>query len=98
MKEQRVVLKHLNNPVKILSFSLNDLVLYVTPFFIGSLFDSLFLVPSVGLICALTCKRLLRRFPRYYFIRFLYWNLPTDKYNRLLKTSFPPSNKRFWVR
>lgn len=98
MSSPRLVLKHLNNPIKILSFSLHDLALYLGPFFLGSLFDSMFIIPVGGLLIAFTLKRLFKRLPRYYIIRFLYWTLPTSKYNRLLKTVLPPSNKRFWVR
>lgn len=92
------VINHLNNPVKILTFSLNDLIFYSAPFLVGSLMDSLVAVPLSGLLLVYAIRRLLRRLPRFYFLRALYWHFPTSKYNRLLKTALPPSHKRLWVR
>ena len=92
------ILKHLDEPVRILSFSIGDLVGYLAPFFIGSLFDSLFVVPLIGIASVFLAKRLLKRLPRFHGIRFLYWSLPTRRFNRMLKVNLPPSNKHLWVK
>lgn len=92
------ILKHLDEPVRILSFSIGDLVGYLAPFFIGSLFDSLFVAPLIGISIVLVGKRIFKRFPRFWCIRFLYWSLPTKRFNRILKVNLPPSNKQFWVK
>lgn len=92
------VLKHLDEPVRILSFSIGDLIGYLTPFFVGSLFDSLFVVPCLGIGCVFVIKKMLKRFPRFYAIRYLYWSLPTGKFNRMMKMNLPMSNKHFWVK
>jgi type IV conjugative transfer system protein TraL len=98
MKNQHVVLKHLDNPIRILSFSVPELISWLSPFFVGSLFDSMFVMPVIGLGVVFVCKRFLKRLPRFYLIRFWYWSLPTGRLNGLFKSSFPGSNKRYWVR
>ena len=92
------VLKHLDEPVRILSFSIGDLVGYLAPFFVGSLFDSLFVVPLIGIACVFLAKRVLKRLPRFHGIRFLYWSIPTGRFNRMLRVNLPSSNKHFWVK
>ncbi len=98
MKNQHVVLKHLDNPIRVLSFSVSDLIAYLSPFFIGSLFDSLFVIPMGGLLIVLILKRLLKRLPKFYLLRFWYWGLPTRSVNRMFKSTFPDSHKRYWTR
>lgn len=98
MKNQNVVLKHLDNPIRILSFSVSDLIAYLSPFFVGSLFDSMFVIPLGGLLIVLILKRFLKRLPKFYLSRFWYWNLPTKSVNRMYKSAFPHSNKRYWAR
>lgn len=92
------ILKHLDEPVRILSFSVADLIGYLTPFFIGSLFDSLFVIPVIGIASVFLVKRMLKRFPKFHGIRFLYWSIPTRRFNRLLRVNLPPSNKQLWVK
>lgn len=92
------LLKHLDTPVKILSLSVSDIIGYAAPFFVGSMLDSLLLTPLIGLILIYLTKRFLRRYPKFYLMRHLYWSLPTARFNKLLKASFPPSSKRFWCK
>jgi type IV conjugative transfer system protein TraL len=92
------LLRHLDNPVRILSFSVNDLMGYMMPFVIGALFNSLLVIPTIGLIIVYFGKKALRRFPKFYLIRSLYWSLPTSKYNKLIRISWPSSSKRLWVK
>lgn len=94
----RALLKHLDSPVRILSLSINDIVGYAAPFFVGAMFDSLLIIPLCGLILVYLVKRALRRFPRFYLIRQLYWAFPTARYNKLLKVDLPASSKRLWVK
>lgn len=92
------VLKHLDDPVRILSFSIGDLIGYLAPFYVGSLFDSLFMIPVLGITSVFLLKKGLRRFPRFYSIRWLYWSLPTRRFNRLMKVDLPPSHKQLWMK
>lgn len=94
----KVLLKYLDSPVRILSLSLNDLIAYLTPFFIGSFLDSLIIIPFCGLLMIYIAKRLLKKFPRFYLKRYLYWALPTSKYNNMARISWPSSSKRRWVK
>ena len=97
MREATALLKHLDNPVRILSFPVSDIIAYAVPFFVGTLFDSLLIVPAGGIGLVLIAKKILKRFPRFYGMRFLYWSLPTQRFNRMMKIKLPFSNKRFWV-
>lgn len=92
------ILKHLDSPVRILSFTVNDLVGYISPFFIGALFDSLLIIPICGLIIIYFAKKLLRKMPQFYFFRYLYWALPTKRYSKITHIAWPPSSKRMWVK
>lgn len=98
MEKQHVVIKHLDNPIRFLSLTFPDLVAYLSPFFVGSFFDSMFVIPFCGLVGVIIVKRLMKRLPRFYLLRFWYWSLPTKSVNRMFKSSFPASNKRYWVR
>lgn len=97
MKNQ-TLLKHLDSPVRILSLSVHDLLGYAIPIFIGAMVDSLILVPLVGLFVVYFAKKPLKRLPRFYLIRYLYWTLPTAQYNKLARVAFPPSSRRLWVK
>jgi len=95
---QKALLKHLDSPVRILSLSINDMISYLSPFFIGAIFDSLVIVPLSGLIVIYLIKKAIQRFPRFFLMRWFYWALPTSRYNKIVKISWPPSSKRFWVK
>ncbi len=90
------LLRHLDNPIRVLSLSINDLVIYGLPFFIGSLFDSLFVMPAIGLGIVYLGKKAIKGVPKFYMVRYLYWSLPTKRFNRIFRVGFQPSNQRFW--
>lgn len=94
----RAILKYLDNPIRIISVSVNDLIGYIAPFIIGGICDSLFIVPITGLFSIYLLKRFLKKYPRYYFIRYLYWAFPTVRYNKLFQVDLPDSSKRMWVK
>lgn len=94
----RPLLKHLDQPIRILSLSIPDLVGYLIPFFLGALLDHLLLVSAGGMISVYFLKRALKKFPRFYLLRSIYWSLPSSAYNRITKTSLPPSAKRKLVK
>lgn len=94
----RAILKYLDSPVRIISVSINDLIGYMVLFIVGGMCDSLFIVPISGLFTVNLSKKFLKRFPRYYFIRYLYWSFPTVRYNKLYQVDLPDSSKRMWVK
>ncbi len=94
----KVLLKHLDSPVRILSLSIHDMIGYVAPFIVGGLFDSLLIIPLSGLLLVYLLKKALKKHPRFHFIRYLYWAFPTERYNKWLRVNFPESSKRFWVK
>lgn len=96
--DQHTILKRLDAPIRILSFSIGDVAAYALPFFVGALLDNMFVLPIAGLLGIYLVKKALRKLPRFYLLRLLYWNLPTKHYNRLFKTQLPPSHKRLWIR
>jgi type IV conjugative transfer system protein TraL len=95
---QHIVIKYLDAPMRFLSFSFQDLFGYSLPFFIGALVDDMLTVPLCGLIITYMVKRGLAKLPKFYCLRFLYWNLPTRRFNRLFKVNLPKSEKRIWVK
>ncbi len=95
---QHAILKNLDNPTRILTLRLQDLIAYITPVIIASLVDSMLIVSSLGVCIVFFIQKLLRRLPRFYFIRLLYRYLPTRAYNKKMKTKLLPSHVRFWLR
>lgn len=95
---QNRVIKHLDSPMRILNFSIQELVTYLAPFFVGALFDSLFIIPSIGIVVLVLSKRVTKRMPRRFLIRYLYWVFPTAQYNKLGKVQFPGSHIRTWIK
>ena len=98
MMKSSVLLKHLDSPVRILTLSVNDFMGYVIPFFIGVMLDSVLIVPICGLIIIHFLKKVLRRLPQFYLVRRTYWALPTRRFNKFARISWPSSSKRFWVK
>lgn len=96
--DQHVILKHLDKPVRILAFSIHEIILYALPFFIGSLVDSLLIIPVLGFLIIFFCRKILSKLPRFYVIRFLYWHLPSRQYNKLMKTNLIHSHRRLWIK
>lgn len=94
----KVLLKYLDSPVRILSFTITDIVGYLSPFFFGAIFDSLLIIPMCSLIAMYFVKKALRRFPRFFLLRSLYWHLPTKQFNKSVKILWPSSSKRLWVK
>lgn len=91
--DQHVVIKTLDNPLRILFWNLSDFFMLVIPFFLGVIFESVVIV-LIGLVLRLFFKRLLQRYPQTYFKSLLYWYLPTKTLNRILKCNLPPSHFR----
>lgn len=94
----KVLLKYLDSPIRFLSFSLQDFILYCAPFFIGVFFDSILIVPLSGYIILYFIKKALKPLPKFFLMRYMYWAIPTKKYQKLLKVVLPPSSKRLWVK
>ena len=92
------LLRSLDAPIRFLSFTMGELIGYLIPFFVGALVDSLFIVPTLGLLALMVIKKVIKRFPKFFAIRFLYWALPTKTFNRILQISLPPSNQRLWIK
>ncbi len=92
------ILNHLDKEMRFITMTMSDVIAYAIPFVLGTIFDSMFVIPFFGLIAVFIVKKFTRRFPRFYLLRSLYWNIPTVRFNKFLKVSFPPSHKRFWVK
>lgn len=97
MEEKKRVLNYLDKEMRFITISIGNLMSYSIPFVIGTFCDSLFIIPALGTILVFGFKKFAKRFPKFYIIRSLYWNLPTKRFNKLLKVSLPSSHKRFWV-
>ena len=93
-----LLLRRLDAPARFLSFTMGELISYLAPFFVGALLDSLFVVPAAGILGVTFSRKFLKRFPKYYGIRLLYWSLPTKSFNRILRINLPPSNQRIWIK
>lgn len=92
------LLKYLDNPVRIMSVTIPDLMGYVAPFFIGLMLDSVLIIPTSGWIILYFIKKILKPLPKFYLMRRLYWSIPTSKFNKSVKVSWPSSSKRLWVK
>lgn len=98
MSTSHSVIKYLDSPIRILAFSIQDVMLFAAPFLIGSLFDSFLILPGCGIALIVIIKKLLKRSQKYMLVRLMYWKLPTRRFNKLFRTKLPPSNLRLLVR
>ncbi len=92
------LLKYLDSPMRVITFSVNELVAYAIPFFLGVILDSLLIVSCVGMTLVYIINKALKRLPKFYLIGLIYWFLPTNKFNKTLKVNLPSSSKRLWVK
>ena len=92
------ILKHLDSPIRILSFDAKDLALLLLPLIVGAFFDSILLFSSVGWCLIFFVKKALKRAPKFYLVRLLYRKLPTERLNRFFKWNLPSSHKKMWVK
>lgn len=84
--------------MRVITFSVNELVAYAVPFFLGVMLDSLFIVSGVGMTLVYITNKYLKRFPKFYLMGLIYWSLPTTTFNKALKVNLPSSAKRLWVK
>lgn len=94
---KKKILNHLDKEMRFITISVGDLMAYSSPFVVGTFCDSLFVIPACGTVIVFGLKKFTRRFPKFYLFRSLYWYIPTKRFNKLLKLSFPVSHIRFWV-
>lgn len=92
------LMQHLDSPMRILSFSLSDFIGYAAPLIIGGAFDSLFIIPLIGGVLIYLVKKALKKLPKFFLFRYLYWVFPTALYNKMLKIDLPPSAHRLRVK
>ncbi len=97
MISSRPVIRYLDEPIRFLSFSSGEWAAFSAPFFVGSLVDSLFIVPVLGILSVAGVRKMLKKLPKFYAARFLYASIPTLRLNRMLRVNLPPSHTRFWV-
>ena len=92
------LLKHLDNPMRVITFSVNELIAYAIPFFLGIMVDSFFFISCLGMGLVYMTNKYMRRLPKFYLTGLIYWSLPTSKLNKILKLNLPSSAKRFLVK
>ena len=97
MNQDQPLIKYLDEPIRILKFSLHDIATLTVPIFIGLIFDSVVLIPGLGIGCVLMVKKLMRKFPKFYFTRWLYWVMPTKAFNKGRHVNLPNSSVRKWT-
>ena len=96
--ENHPILKHLDQPIRFLSFESKDLIFLILPIVFGGVFDSILLFSFIGWALFFFVKRALKRFPKFFFIRWLYRQLPTRNFNQLFNLKMLPTHKMMWVK
>jgi type IV conjugative transfer system protein TraL len=89
--ENHYILKHLDNPTRILFWDSNEVLLLVFPFFLGVLVGSMILMLA-GVIALPAFRRVKKLYPKGFLLAWMYWSLPycyVVKFNRW--KSLPPS-------
>ena len=92
--EDHRILQHLDNPKRILYWTFDEVVLMVTPFFLGLIFQHAF----IGVVVSIAGTLLLRKFKQKVGFenlrRVMYWYLPLK--NKNLR-GIPPSHIREYM-
>lgn len=84
------ILAHLDSPVRLLFWTLDEMAVMVFPFFIGILCNSLVII-VLGFFLSRAYRRYKRRYSARKIKALLYWHLPT-----YFKWTIP-SHQRFFV-
>ena len=96
--ENHPILKHLDHPIRFLSFEAKDLVFLILPIVLGGVFDSILMFSLIGWSTFFFVKRSLKRFPKFFLMRFLYRKLPTKNFNQLFNLKMLPTHKKMWMK
>ena len=85
---RHVILNHVDTPLKILFWTIHELLMLIIPFFIGLIIDQL----TMGIFLSLFCFWGSRKFHRYFgkgqFQAVKYWYLPPERRFKSLPPSF----------
>ncbi len=85
------ILKNLDNPTVLLLFTVQDwALLFLTNHVLISLIIG---IPMVKIL-----RKNLKKVPRFYFKRLLYWIFPVSQFNKRAKDNLPPSHVHTWIR
>ena len=84
------ILTQLDNPVRLLFWTLDEMALMCIPFFVGILSNS-FTIIILGYFLSRKYRRYKRRYPSRRLKAIMYWHLPT-RFKWII-----PSHKRFFV-
>ena len=79
--DKHLVLKTLDDEMRILFWSVDDFLVITVPLFLGILLSS-FCIMLSGLFLKYCYTKLKKRFPHHSFKHKLYWTLPTKAFNR----------------
>lgn len=96
--DQHTVIKRLDAPAMFITIPVADLWLFSLPTIATLVMTSSVLATLSILILMKLLKKMMRRLPKKYGRRFLYWYLPTKVFNRILGTRFAPSHVDQWLR
>lgn len=94
MEERQYIFKTLDNPIRLLFWSLDEFLMMITPLFLGICVGSLFLM-SLTFVVKPLYSRVKKKYPNGALRHKLYWEFPTSSYNKVGKFhSLPPSHIR----
>lgn len=96
--ENHPILKHLDHPIRFLSFEVRDLVLLIFPIILGGVFDSILMFSLIGWSLFFFIKKALKRSPKFFLIRLLYRKIPTKNFNKLFNLNMLPAHKKMWIK
>lgn len=94
MNERQLMYKTLDNPIRILFWSVDEFLLLAGPLFLSMCLGSISLI-FIGFILKPFYTKIKKQLPYGAFKHMLYWNLPTSTLRRMGRIkSLPPSHCR----
>ena len=93
---KHTVFKTLDNPPRILYWTVDEFVLMIAPLFFGIVFGSLWLMMAALLKVPYT--RFKKSLKHASIVHYAYWHLPTDYLNRMGHfKNLPPTHERIFL-
>jgi len=94
MQDHQYFYKTLDNPIRVLFWTVDEFLILITPLFLSLCLGNVFLLFG-GIILKPCYSKIKRKFPNGLFKHKLYWSLPHNFLERTGKTKhLPPSHVR----
>lgn len=97
MENKKTILKTLDNPMRIIFWSMEEFLIMIVPLFLGFMLANFFVLLS-GIVLKIIYAKFKNKSTQRYFKHVLYWHLPTNNLKKQgIVKNLPPSHIREYL-